>query len=273
MTRAPPDFAKDYALGGAPALLDLECCVLGSDYRATSWTTRAEAERIASLLRLGPQSRLLDIGAGAGWLALHFARISGCHVALLDLPLVALQAARDRASRDGIAGRCAIVVGDGGRLPFASGEFDAITHSDVLCCLRAKCEVLDECRRVAAAGATMAFSVIAVAKSLTGTSREMAIASGPAYVDAPDDYAVLLERAGWRLAARSDVTAYVAAFDRWAGGTRLRSRGGTGHRGVRGQDEAPNGSAARRRARMARARDFRRHCQRVVMSRATFAPA
>jgi SAM-dependent methyltransferase len=207
MTRAPPDFAKDYALGGAPALLDLECCVLGSDYRATSWTTRAEAERIASLLRLGPQSRLLDIGAGAGWPALHFARISGCHAALLDLPLVALQAARDRALRDGIAGRCAIVVGDGGRLPFASGEFDAITHSDVLCCLPAKCDMLDECRRVAAAGATMAFSVIAVAKSLSGASREMAIASGPAYVDAPHDYAVLLQRAGWRLAARSDVTA------------------------------------------------------------------
>ena len=210
MARALPDFANDYALGGAPALLDLECCVLGSDYRATSWTTRVEAERIATLLRLGPQSRLLDIGAGAGWPALYLARISGCRAALLDLPLVALQIARDRALRDALADRCAIVVGDGARLPFASAAFDAITHSDVLCCLPAKPKMLDECRRVAGVGATMVFSVIAVANSLTGALREMAIALGPAYVEAPDDYAVLLERAGWRLAARSDVTAEFA---------------------------------------------------------------
>jgi sarcosine/dimethylglycine N-methyltransferase len=210
MARSPPDFARDYVLGGAPALLDLECCVLGSDYRATSWTTRAEAERIAAWLRLGPQSRFLDIGAGAGWPALHLARISGCRVALLDVPLAALQIARDRALRDGIANRCAIVVGDGARLPFASGTFDTIGHSDVLCCLAAKGAVLLECRRVATAGATMAFSVIAVARSLRGAARALAIASGPAHVDAPGDYAVLLERSGWRVTAREDVTAEFA---------------------------------------------------------------
>jgi len=36
-------------------------------YGGTSWTTKAEADRVGRLLDLAPLDRLLDIGAGAGW--------------------------------------------------------------------------------------------------------------------------------------------------------------------------------------------------------------
>ena len=46
------DFTRDYELGRAAVLRELECCVLGCDYGGTSWTTRSEASRIAELLEL-----------------------------------------------------------------------------------------------------------------------------------------------------------------------------------------------------------------------------
>ena len=51
------DFARDYELGRSPALLELERCVLGCDYGATSLTTRQEASRIAERLEITRATR------------------------------------------------------------------------------------------------------------------------------------------------------------------------------------------------------------------------
>ena len=51
------------------------------------------------------------------------------------------------------------------------------------------------------------FTVIALAPSLADSERRIAIASGPTFVDVPDDYAVLLGQSGWCLQERTDVTA------------------------------------------------------------------
>jgi len=206
MQSATKDFGKDYTMGGTPPLLELERGVLGSDYRATSWTTREEAVQMSELLELTPSAHLLDIGAGAGWPGLYLAQISKCAATLIDLPFVAMQLARERAAVDAIADRCVAVVGDAARLPFVAGAFDAISHSDVLCCTPAKAEVLRECRRVARKDAKMAFSVITLVQSLSGDARALAIASGPPFVDAAADYSVLIKEAGWRMLRRFDLT-------------------------------------------------------------------
>ena len=200
------DFARDYELGRSAALRELECCVLGCDYGATSWTTRREASRVAELLELCPGARLLDVGAGSGWPGLFLARISGCDAVLVDVSLVGLRVAFDRAIADGLEQRCQMVVANGAALPFSDGSFDAVSHSDVLCCMPAKLSMLQACRRVARAGAKMVFSVIALAPSLSESERKIAIESGPPFVDAPDDYATLLGQTEWNLLERSDVT-------------------------------------------------------------------
>jgi len=84
--------------------------------------------------------------------------------------------------------------------------FDAVSHSDVLCCLEPKLSVLQACRRAARASAKMAFSVIAPASSLSESEREFAIASGPPFVDVSGDYADLLAESGWELLERWDMS-------------------------------------------------------------------
>lgn len=203
--------ARYYALAGTPVLRDVERRILGCDYGGTSWTTRAEAQSIIARLALDAGSVLLDVGAGAGWPALYFAHLAPLEVVLVDLPLSGMRAALERAAEDGLAPRCRVAVADGTSLPFKDASFDAVTHSDVLCCMPGKLAMLSECRRVARPGARMAFSVIALARVASPAERDVVLASGPVFVDAPADYSVLLEQAGWRTLERSDVT---AQFDR-----------------------------------------------------------
>ena len=53
----------------------------------------------------------------------------------------------------------------------------------------------------------MVFTVIALAPSSVDSDRRIAIASGPTFVDSPDDYAVLLDQSGWCLQRRTDLAA------------------------------------------------------------------
>ena len=60
------DFARDYEIAQDPLMREIERCVRGSDYGATSWTTREQAENAAVRLELAPGLRLLELGAGSG---------------------------------------------------------------------------------------------------------------------------------------------------------------------------------------------------------------
>src|SRR5258706_7424959 len=120
------NFARDYEIAHEPLMREIERCVRGSDYGATSWTTREQAEQAAARLGLGRGRRLLELGAGSGWPALVFATLSGCDVVLTDLPLSGLRIARERAARDGLNGRWGGLAADGAALPFAEGLFDNI---------------------------------------------------------------------------------------------------------------------------------------------------
>jgi ubiquinone/menaquinone biosynthesis C-methylase UbiE len=200
-------FAESYEVSNLPAMRAIERSVLGCDYGGTSWTTSEQASQMIDRLKLGPGVHLLDIGAGSGWPGLKLAHTSGCAVTLVDLPLNALKKAQVRARGDGIDDRVNFTAASGAALPFRSNSFDVISHSDVLCCLPEKREMLDECRRVANDGAGMLFSVIAVAQNLSEADRRLAVDAGPPFVDAPADYAQMLSVSGWQLTERIDVTA------------------------------------------------------------------
>lgn len=184
----------------------IERSVLGCDYGGTSWTTCSQAERMIVSLDLQPGQNLLEIGAGSGWPGLYVAEASGCNVTLVDLPLNALGTAMRRASDDGLSERVSVVAGSGCALPFDSRVFETLSHSDVLCCLPEKLEMLSECRRVARDGARMLFSVIAIHDDLAGESYRRAVEAGPPFIESPATYSEMLSQTGWQIADRIDVT-------------------------------------------------------------------
>jgi ubiquinone/menaquinone biosynthesis C-methylase UbiE len=162
-------------------------------------------------LQLRPGVRLLEVGAGCGWPGLYLAKMSGCDIALVDLPLAGLRIAAERAVKDCISGACWIAVADAATLPFRGGSFDAVSHSDVLCCLREKRAALEACRRVVCDSGRMVFTVISVAPGLSPEDCRRAVASGPEFIVSETDYQTLLAQAGWTVLNCQDVTMDYAA--------------------------------------------------------------
>lgn len=199
-------FDEVYTASQSPVMLEIERDVCGCAFGATSWTTRTEADRMGELMRLQPGMRLLDVGAGAGWPALYLAQTSGCDVTLADTSEAGLRIAAQRAAAELLSGACEIAAVDGAQLPFQDNSFDAVSHSDALCCLEPKRAVLAECRRVVRRDGRMVFAVIAMAPNLNGAQRDSVLAGGPEYIVSETDYPTLLAQTGWALLERFDTS-------------------------------------------------------------------
>ncbi|HSG95761.1 MAG TPA: methyltransferase domain-containing protein, partial [Afifellaceae bacterium] len=199
-------FESFYARSQSPVMLIIERSVCGCDYGGNSWTTRDEAEQIAERLELSPGVRLLDLGAGSGWPGLYMGKRSGCDVTLVDLPLNGLRIAAQRAGKDGMTGNVWAAVADAAALPFADESFDAVSHSDLLCCLKQKRSVLAACRRVVRRRGRMVFTVITAAPNLPPEDYRRAVENGPEFIESDIDYPTLLEETGWIVTGHEDVT-------------------------------------------------------------------
>ncbi|MCZ6863368.1 MAG: class I SAM-dependent methyltransferase [Alphaproteobacteria bacterium] len=200
-------FGQSYRRNLLPVMLRIEKAVCGCNYGGTSWATRGEIDDVAEKRARRPGQRLLDLGAGSGWPGLYLAASSGCDITLVDLPAEGLVIAAARAKADRLAGVLSVAAADGRALPYGDKRFDAITHSDVLCCLPGKQAVLAECRRTVADKGRMIFSVISVAPDLSEIDRARAIETGPPYVASAIGYGEMFERTGWETVETVDLMA------------------------------------------------------------------
>ena len=89
---------------------------------------RSWRRRTASLVALRGPGRVLDLCCGTGDLAVEAARaapegfVVGC-----DFSRPMLKIAGPKLRREGVSSRASLLGGDGLRLPFAEGSFDAVT--------------------------------------------------------------------------------------------------------------------------------------------------
>ncbi len=126
-------FDQRYGAALPPIACQIEQRVIGGDWGANGYTTMDQADTLAHELHLSATDRLLDLGTGRGWPGLYLATRTGCQVVLTDLPLEGLRVAANRATREGLAARTAVVAAAASALPFQAGSFDAVIHTDVLC--------------------------------------------------------------------------------------------------------------------------------------------
>jgi cyclopropane fatty-acyl-phospholipid synthase-like methyltransferase len=205
-------FDQTYVRSQCPAILSIERRVCGCDYGGYSCTTRDEARQMAKLLGLQSGTRLLDVGAGAGWPGLYIAKETGCEVMLVDLPLKGLQIATERAAKDRISDRCWVAAADGSEMPFRDRSFDAVSHSDILCCLRDKRGVLEACRRVISDSGRMVFTVIWITPGLSHDDYGRALEAAPEFGEVEADYPTLLGQTGWTVTDSTNVTEGYASW-------------------------------------------------------------
>lgn len=91
-----------------------------------------EVDRVLSGLSLAGKS-VLDVGCGAGGIALHLAERHGAaEVTGFDVELPVIEEARRQAEANGLAARVRFVQASPGRLPFEDENFDVVFSKDAL---------------------------------------------------------------------------------------------------------------------------------------------
>jgi SAM-dependent methyltransferase len=138
---------------------EVRCEVYGEDLGQTGWRTAAEQAEIAHHLRLGPDSRVLDVACGAGGPSLALVERTGCQIAGVDIEPTAIAHANAEARARGLADRSTFAVVDcSGRLPFEDGAFDAVLCIDAISHLPDRFGTLLEWARLLVRGGRLLFT-------------------------------------------------------------------------------------------------------------------
>ncbi len=102
----------------------------------------------------------------------------------------------------------------GSRQPFRPASFDAVVHTDVLCCLSPKLAVLRACRQLLRPGGRLAFTTIHASPDLDPIRRRRAHRAGPPHVATRRPYPDLVAQAGFEDVVEVDVTTAYAHTQR-----------------------------------------------------------
>jgi demethylmenaquinone methyltransferase/2-methoxy-6-polyprenyl-1,4-benzoquinol methylase len=157
---APASGRKTEALelfAGLPRRYDLLSALLsfGQDPRWRNAMVRA--------VEATPGDRVLDVATGTGMVAAALVRRYGCSVVGLDQSEEMLAGARAKLrAQPALAARIELVRGEAERLPFADGEFDALTFTYLLRYVDDPAATISELARVVKPGGRIASLEFAV---------------------------------------------------------------------------------------------------------------
>jgi ubiquinone/menaquinone biosynthesis C-methylase UbiE len=105
-------------------------------------------EGLGELLRLTPESRVLDVASGTGTSAFFLAERFGCHVVGIDYSSQNIVQANELAATKGLESRVRFDRGDAERLPFPDAAFDAVLCECAFCTFPNKIDAAREFARL-----------------------------------------------------------------------------------------------------------------------------
>jgi len=116
-------------------------------------------ERMAEMLQtLGPNSRIIDVGAGYGGSVRYLARTYGCPCVALNLSEVENERDRAKNREQGLDHLIDVIDGDFTNLPYADGSFDIVWSQDSFLHSGDRARVLAEVTRVLRSGGEFIFT-------------------------------------------------------------------------------------------------------------------
>lgn len=138
---------------------DIHVGLYESDDEPIFDASRRTVESLASRLSgLGPQTRVLDIGAGYGGAARYLAKKYGCPVVALNLSEVENERDRQMNKEQGLDHLVEVVDGAFEELPFEDNSFDVVWSQDAILHSADRERVLREAVRVLKPGGELVFT-------------------------------------------------------------------------------------------------------------------
>lgn len=154
--------------------------------------------RIGDLLKLAPDSRVLDVACGKGASAIHIGETFGCEVLGVDYSEENAKYANEWAQQRGMSERVRFERGDSERLFFNNASFDAIICECAFCTFPDKAAAAREFGRVLKPGGRVGLSDITRARELPPELKTlMAWVACIADARPAQEYAQLLAGAGF----------------------------------------------------------------------------
>lgn len=172
---------------------------------------RPATEHLLDVLDLTPDSRVVDVGSGAGGPARLAAHRHGCRVSGVDLTPELVELARALTRRVGLDDRVTFDVGSGTALPFPDAAFDRAMFVHVGMNVPDKAGVFAEVRRVLEPGGRFGvFEQMRVGDAELIYPLPWADDETSSFVVPRDRYAEMLVDAGFRIDLDEDRVAAVA---------------------------------------------------------------
>ncbi|CAM03172.1 glycine/sarcosine N-methyltransferase [Saccharopolyspora erythraea NRRL 2338] len=120
--------------------------------------SRRTVERMAAKVRITPETRVLDIGAGYGGAARHLARTYGCKVACLNLSEVENARNIEFNRAEGLDELIEVKDGSFEDIPYEDNAFDIVWSQDAILHSGDRERVLEEVTRVLKGGGSFVFT-------------------------------------------------------------------------------------------------------------------
>lgn len=190
----------------------------GDDLGQASWITLQELREWLAVLRVDAAHSILEVACGSGGVTCQMARETGAACVGVDINVNGIEAAAQRAERDGLASRVSFEVVDAShRLPFGDGSFDAVFCNDSINHLPDRAAVLRDWHRVLRPGGRLLFTdPIVVTGQLSNEEIRVRSSIGFFLFTPIGVNERLLEQSGFTLLDVRDATEAVASVShRW----------------------------------------------------------